>query len=150
MLSIFRTDSTNPDFHTLVKQLDIELAERDGDDHGFYAQYNKIDHIQHVIIIYQNGEAVACGAIKQYAPDIMEVKRMFVPAAYRGQGIASRVLNELEQWSLELGYKQCILETGLKQPEAIRLYEKNHYVKIPNFGQYAGIENSVCFSKLLQ
>jgi GNAT superfamily N-acetyltransferase len=79
----------------------------------------------------------------------MEVKRMYVPLEHRSQGIASLVLQELENWAKELGYKKCILETGKKQPEAIRLYEKCGYKSIPNYGQYAGVENSVCYEKVV-
>ena len=49
--------------------------------------------------------------------------------------------------SIELSCEKCILETGKRQPEAIELYKKNGYRIIPNYGQYAGIENSVCFEK---
>jgi len=68
----------------------------------------------------------------------------------RGKGAASRVLTELERWANELLYKKCILETGKKQPEAIALYKKNGYKLIPNYGQYAEIENSVCFEKVVK
>ena len=149
MITTIRTNSDNRDFIQLVKHLDAELAERDGKDHSFYAQFNKIDKIKHVVVAYEDDEPVACGAIKEYAPGIMEVKRMYTSPESRGKGIASKVLEELESWAFELSYEKCILETGKKQPEAIRLYEKNGYRVIPNYGQYAGIENSVCFEKQL-
>jgi putative acetyltransferase len=72
-----------------------------------------------------------------------------VPETERGKGWASMVLTELEKWALELGTSKLILETGLKQPEAIAFYRKNNYSVIPNYGQYANIENSVCFEKNL-
>ena len=149
MITIIRTNSDNRDFIQLVKHLDAELAERDGKDHSFYAQFNKIDKIKHVVIAYDDEQPVACGAIKEYAPGVTEVKRMYTSPESRGKGIASEVLMELETWASELSYAKCILETGKKQPEAIRLYEKNGYRVIPNYGQYAGIENSVCFEKQL-
>jgi GNAT superfamily N-acetyltransferase len=90
---------------------------------------------------------VGCGAIKEYAPNTMEIKRMYTLPESRGKGIASKVLTELEIWAAELSYEKCILETGKKQPEAIGLYKKNGYKLIPNYGQYAEIENSVCFEK---
>ena len=74
---------------------------------------------------------------------------MFVNPIARKLGVATKVLGELEKWAKELGYKSCILETGKKQPEAIALYEKNGYRSIPNYGQYDGIENSLCFEKKL-
>jgi len=147
MLTFIRTSSTNPDFITIVHQLDTELAEIDGAEHAFYAQYNKIDKIDHVILAYENGLPVACGAIKKYDEFTMEVKRMFTNRAYRGSGFASKVLNELEKWAVEINFKSCVLETGKRQPDAIQLYEKNGYTIIPNYGQYAEVENSICFIK---
>lgn len=149
MYQLKRTDSSDPDFQQLVHELDKDLAIRDGEEHSFFAQFNKIDMIRHVVVGYINGQAVGCGAIKQYAEHTMEVKRMFVDPAFRGKGIASVVLAELEKWTTELGYTICILETGMKQPEAIRLYEKNNYRLIPNYGQYADVESSVCYQKEL-
>lgn len=80
----------------------------------------------------------------------MEVKRMFTSPENRGEGIAGQILVELENWAKEINFEKCILETGKKQPEAIRLYKKSGYVITPNYGQYAGIENSVCFMKHLK
>ena len=149
MLTFLRTNSTHEDFITLVRQLDVELATIDGDEHSFYAQYNKIDKINHVIIAYENELPIACGAIKQFSENAMEVKRMYTLASYRGKGIASGVLIQLEKWAAEMNYSHCILETGIRQPAAIRLYEKNGYLPVPNYGQYAGVENSRCFEKKL-
>jgi putative acetyltransferase len=146
---IIRTNSDNPDFINLVKQLDADLAERDGSEHYFYAQFNKIDKIRHAVVAYDRGVPVSCGAIKQYDDAAMEVKRMYTLPESRGKGLASLVLNALEEWAKELSYTKCVLETGKKQPEAIALYTKNGYVVIPNYGQYEGIENSVCFEKKL-
>ena len=147
MFRIVRTDSENPDFIILVKQLDADLAIRDGSDNAFYSQYNKIDTIKHAVVAYMDNKPVACGAIKQFAPGTMEVKRMFTLPENRGQGSALKILAELEAWAHELSYQTCILETGKRQPEAIALYKKAGYKIIPNYGQYAGIENSVCFEK---
>lgn len=149
MLTFLRTNSTHQDFISLVRQLDIELATIDGDEHSFYVQYNKIDKINHVIIAYENELPIACGAIKQFSENTMEVKRMYTLAPYRGKGTASGVLVQLEKWAAEMNYSHCILETGIRQPDAIRLYGKNGYLPIPNYGQYAGVENSRCFEKAL-
>jgi GNAT superfamily N-acetyltransferase len=149
ILKIVRTSSDNPDFKELVKLLDAELAERDGADHPFYAQYNKIDKIKFAVVAYENGKPVSCGAIKEYSNDTMEIKRMYTLPESRGRGIAVKVLSNLENWTKELSFKKCILETGKKQPEAIALYKKNGYKLIPNYGQYAEVENSLCFKKEL-
>jgi putative acetyltransferase len=147
MIKILRTDNKNHDFIELVKHLDADLAIRDGEDHLFYSRFNTIEKINHVVVAYSEKEAVGCGAFKEYCPGTMEVKRMFVSPPGRNKGIATRILFELETWAAELSYKTCILETGIKQPEAIELYKKNGYTIIPNYGQYAGVQTSVCFEK---
>lgn len=149
MFTCTRTDSTNTDFKMLVNQLDRYLMGINGDDHDFFDQFNKIDNIRHVVVLYLDGQPAGCGAIKEYEPGIMEVKRMFVPPAARGKGLATAVLKELEVWAAELGYEKCILETGDIMPDAIALYKKNGYNSIPNYGQYVGVASSVCFEKHL-
>lgn len=147
MVNIVRTNSDNLDFRELVALLDRDLQIRDGEEHSFYAQFNKIDKIRHVVVAYENEKAVGCGAIKEYAEGVAEIKRMFVRAENRGRGIAGQILAELETWAKELNYSECILETGIKQPEAIRLYQKGGYEKIPSYGQYLNVETSVCMRK---
>lgn len=144
-----RVDYTDKDFQKLVKLLDADLAIRDGDEHAFYHQFNKIDMLKHCIVAYLEDEAVACGAIKAFDEESVEVKRMYTNPQKRKMGLASETLHQLEVWATELGYKKCVLETGTKQPEAIALYEKCGYHRIPNYGQYIGVENSVCFEKEL-
>ena len=147
MIILTRTDSDNPDFISLVKSLDAYLAVKDGNDHQFYSQFNKIDRIKHVVLAYENENPVGCGAIKAFEDDAMEVKRMFVSPESRNKGVATKILAELESWAGEMSYKKCVLETGKRQPDAIALYEKCGYRQIANYGQYIGIENSVCFEK---
>jgi putative acetyltransferase len=147
MIQLSRTDSDNTDFLSLVKLLDADLAKRDGGDHAFYAQFNKTTKLKHCVVAYENEVATGTGALRELSPGIMEVKRMYTAPEARGKGIATKILKELEAWAAELGYKKTVLETGKKQPEAIELYTKNNYIRIPNYGQYAEMENSVCFEK---
>lgn len=147
MIEIVRTDSENEDFVELVRHLDAELAVRDGDDHAFYAQFNKIAKLKHVVLAYEDGKALGCGAIRELDSGDIEIKRMYVPPTSRSKGIATKVLLELENWARELSFTRCVLGTGLKQPEAIHLYEKNGYERIPNYGQYIDVGNSLCFGK---
>lgn len=147
MIKLLRTDSENADFRELAALLDADLAIRDGAEHFFYAQFNKIDSIRRVVLACENENAVGCGALREYKPKIAEIKRMYVREANRGRGIAGQILRELENWAKELNFSQCILETGVKQPEAIRLYGKNGYEKITSYGQYLNVENSICMKK---
>lgn len=150
MIRLLRTDSENKDFIKLIKLLDIYLAEQDGEEHSFYAQFNKIDLIKYVVVAYENHNSIGCGAIKEYESKIMEVKRMYTLPDARGKGIATKLLNELERWAIELSYEKFILETGKRQPEAISFYKKCGYTLIPNYGQYTNAENSLCFEKQLK
>ena len=150
MIRIVRTSSENQDFVRLVSLLDADLAVRDGDDHPFYDRYNKIDKIRYAAVAHEQDKCVSCGAIREFLPGIVEIKRMYTLPEFRGRGIATLILKELEGWAFELSFTKCILETGKKQPEAIRLYRRNGYTEIPNFGPYVNIENSICFEKILR
>jgi GNAT superfamily N-acetyltransferase len=123
------------------------LAERDGADHSFYAQFNTIQKIKYVVLAYEENQHLGCGGIKEFDVGTMEVKRMYVSPEFRGQGIAAKILAELEGWASEMSVTKCVLETGKRQPEAIRLYTKSGYRIIPNYGQYAAMDNSICFEK---
>lgn len=149
MISIRRTNSEDNDFRQLVGQLDKVLAELDGNEHAFYSQFNNIEEIKYAVVVYVDDIPVSCGAIKKFDTESMEVKRMFTLEAYRGRGLAGKVLEELERWTHDLSLTRCVLETGKRQPDAIRLYEKNGYTRITNYGQYIGVENSICFEKKL-
>jgi putative acetyltransferase len=147
MITLTRTTSENPDFQELVTALDIVLEKINGNQHSFFSQFNTIDAIQHVVIAYEEKQAVGCGAIKKYDEGTVEVKRMYVRPEKRGKGIASLIVQELEQWGREMHFQKAILETGKKLPEAVSLYKKNEYKIIENYGQYKNIESSICFGK---
>lgn len=146
---LLRTNSENNDFINLVKMLDAYLKVTDGNEHEFYNQFNKIDALKFVVVIYVDEKAVGCGAIKQFDDDTMEVKRMFVLEEYRNQGLAKKIIQELEIWAKDLNKKKCVLETGKRQKEAVNLYFKCGYEVIDNYGQYKNMENSICFQKTL-
>lgn len=145
-----RTNSKNSDFQQLVLSLDKELAIRDGDEHEFYNQFNGIDLITHVVVCYEGNLPVGCGAIKPFKNDAVEIKRMYTLLDYRGKGVGKSILNELTAWARELDYRRAVLETGVRQPEAIGLYTSQGFERIPNYGQYEGMENSLCFEKVLK
>lgn len=147
MIVILRTDSDNPDFIELVKLLDADLANRDGEEHSFYAPFNTLTKIKYTVVAYENEKPVGCGALKEFGVNTLEIKRMYVSPGSRKSGMATKILSELENWAAELSCTRCILETGKRQPEAIQLYKKSGYRSIPNYGQYAGVDNSLCFEK---
>ena len=148
-MKLVQTNQGSKDFQQLVALLDAELAIRDGDDHAFYHQFNGIESLDHVIIAYDKGQPVGCGAFKARNNQQVEIKRMFVLTAARKKGYASAILTTLETWAAKEGYSEAILETGKAQIEALSFYPKQGYTVIPHFAPYVGVENSVCFSKSL-
>lgn len=148
-LKIIRTTFKNSDFINLVQALDAYLKKTDGEEHDFYNQFNTIDVLKGVVLVYLDEKPVGCGAIKKFDDFSVEVKRMFVSLEKRGNGIAQEILLELQKWTKELGYKKCVLETGIRQTEAVKFYQKNGFQRIENYGQYKGKENSICFEKTL-
>ena len=73
-LNLIRTNSENIDFKNLVKDLDQYLAEIDGEEHSFYAQYNQVSQINHCVILYVDGSPVSCGAFKFFENQTVEIK----------------------------------------------------------------------------
>jgi putative acetyltransferase len=146
MITLTRTTSDNPDFKRLTQLFDDYLVDIDGDEKDFFAQFNQI-HLDHVIVYYENGIGVGCGAFKEYEPKVAEIKRMFVMPEARGKGIAVAILNELEAWAAASGYESTLLETSVKLESAIALYKKSGYQTIENYGQYVGVQSSVCMNK---
>lgn len=149
MIKIVRTNSRHKGFINLVKELDAYLKIVDGEDHSFYNQFNNIDTLQNVVIIYLDNILAGCGAFKSFNDNSVEIKRMYTKPEARNKSIASKILNELELWAKELGFTNTILETGIRQVEAVQFYKKNNYNIIPNYGQYIGVDNSLCFKKEL-
>ncbi len=147
-MQIVRTNSKHPDFQALVKELDSYLAITDGEEHDFYNQFNKIEKLDHVLVLYRNEQAAACGGMKKWKRG-MEIKRMYCKETFRRRGYSTAILSHLENWSMELGAEYCLLETGKRQKEAIAFYQALGYHKIPNYGPYNGVENSLCFKKAM-
>jgi putative acetyltransferase len=149
MNQLIKTTSDNPDFRLLVAQLDAHLAGIYGEEQDFFTQHNKVDAIKHVVVVYLEDEPVGCGGIKAYSDTEMEIKRMFVQPEQRGQGIASDILTVLESWAKEMGYAETILETLVVKESVIAMYARNGYALVPNYGQYIGVDSSVCMRKAI-
>ncbi|MGG9961222.1 nitrate reductase associated protein [Ferruginibacter sp. SUN106] len=147
--TIKRTTSNDSNFQWLIKQLDHELWNELQEDQAQYDQYNKVPDLNTVVVVYINDQPAASGCFKKYNTDTVEVKRMFVVKEHRGKGLSKLVLNELENWAMEEGFKYAILETSIHFIPATTLYKKSGYKIIPNYDQYEGLEESVCMKKEL-
>lgn len=149
MLSITRCTGQDEPFRALITALDEELNERYGAQMEFFGQYNHSSDVTTALVAWIDGERAGCGCFKPYSDNTVEMKRIFVPKRFRGRGIARAVMAELEAWARELGYAVAILETGILQPEAIRLYEAAGYERIPNYPPYENVAESVSYRKML-
>jgi len=149
-IEFIRTTNDHADFRQLVNALDDDLYLRNGEAQLQYRRYNQIDHINHVILVYADGKPVGCGCFKRFDNETIEIKRMFVLPEMRGKQLAAQLLQKLEQWAIDEGYCNAVLETGLRQVEAIRLYTRAGYSLTQNYGQYIGMEDSICYRKELK
>lgn len=140
----------DPAFLALVAELDAFLAVTDGEEHGFYRQFNGADTLDYAAVAELDGRAVGCGALREKTSARVELKRMFVAEAARGTGVAQVVLAALETEARARGYAEVVLETGLRQVAAVRLYERAGYARMAeNYAPYQAMTNSVCFAKAL-
>ena len=149
MIELKKTNSDNEEFRKLIGELDKELWSRYADTQAVYDQYNKIENNQNVILAYKDGLAVGCGCFKKYDDSSVEIKRMYVKPEYRGQKVGALILETLEKWAAELNISTTVLETGIKQTEAIHLYTKSGYIVIENYGPYKNMPESICMQKQL-
>ena len=150
MTVFIRTTSTDPDFRKLIYALDEDLYQRNGEAQLQYRQYNQVDLINHVVVVYFEGKPVGCGCYKRFDDQTVEMKRMFVLPEMRGKQLAAQMLQKLEKWAVEEGNTAAVLETGHRQVEAIRLYTVAGYSLTENYGQYVGMEDSICYRKELK
>jgi GNAT superfamily N-acetyltransferase len=101
------------------------------------------------VVAWLDAAAVGCGGLRRYADGVAELKRMYVAPPWRGRGVARAVLARLEARAAELGYRRLLLETGLRQPEAMALYASAGYEAIEPYGYYRSSPLSRCFGKSL-
>ena len=149
MLTLTRCNGADPTFVALTQALDRELGERYGAQMDFYGVFNLSSDVEHALYAAQDGVPVGCGCFKPFSEGTVEMKRVFVHSSQRGKGIAREMMRSLETWARELGYCTAVLETGILQPEAIRLYEAAGYERIPNYPPYEGVAESICYRKAL-
>ncbi|MGW4035414.1 GNAT family N-acetyltransferase [Streptomyces sp. NPDC004778] len=140
----------HPDAVVLRARQRAEMAERYGTpDSESGSAPSASDIAVFVVARAADGTAVGCGGLRALDARTGEVKRMFVVPDRRGTGVAPAVLAALEQWAQARGWTRLRLETGPAQPDAVRFYTRSGYRRIPNFGAYARVPDSLCFERLL-
>ena len=149
MLQLNRTTASDPDFQYLVHALDQELLILYGEEQKFFQEHNQIGLSAKVIVAYYQNQPVACGCFRPTGSTCIEIKRMFTKPEMRNQGLAKKILNALEVWAIEENVERVILETGVKQPEAVAAYTKSGYKVIEDYGPYVNNASSICMEKFL-
>jgi putative acetyltransferase len=149
MLELKHTDRDDPSFLALVELLDRELWARYPETQAGYSAFNQIACGAYVVVATEAGAPAGCACLRDLGEGRLELKRMYVRPERRRSGLASAILRDLEAWARSCGAREIVLETGVKQPEAIRMYEKSGYLRIPSYGEYAGLAGSVCMAKRL-
>ena len=110
------------------------------------------------LVAFLDGQPVACGGwrtLSHFAEgdevpvpeDVAEIKRMYAVPEVRGTGIAAELLAALEDSARASGMHRVVLETGERQPEAIKLYTKQGYTRIANYGHYRDEPDCVSFGR---
>lgn len=148
MINIQPVSAKSTDLRDLIRALDDDLLLRYPSEQIYRLNLDD-PQLQDVVFVvaYLNQQPVGCGAIRKLDEQYTELKRFFVHSAYRRQGIAGALLNELEQHAKQTGFTAIRLETGAAQPEALAFYEQNGYIAIERFGEYTDDESSLCYEK---
>ncbi len=135
-------DPTDPDLVALLGATVADLRER-------YPDYSPDPVVadSEYFVARVDGVPVGCVGLRDIGGGCGEIKRMFVASAGRRRGIASRLVAALEERAAQRGLSSVVLETGIRQPEAIALYFAIGYTPIEQFGEFAMSPLSRCFGK---
>ena len=147
---IRKTQWSDPDAMALREAQRVEIEVRYGTPDSEPGPAPTALDITAFFVAYDDADQpVGCGALRELPGNEAEVKRMFAASSHRGTGVSSAILLELERFGREQGWSRLILETGDRQPDAIRFYEREDFTRIANFGYYADSQHSICFEKPL-
>jgi GNAT superfamily N-acetyltransferase len=140
-----------PPAQTLIAQLQEEYVRRYGgpDTTPVETAEFAAPNGRFVVGYDDDDQPVAMGGIRLIAEEVAEIKRMYVVPSARRHGLGRCVLARLEQLALDVGARRVVLETGRRQPEAMRLYESCGYARIDGFGHYRDEPDSVSYGKSL-
>ena len=149
-IRIKREDVTSPTAADLITALNAELKKQYPEEGATHFRLDPEEIVEGrggFFIAYADAKPVGCGAIRKLNADTAEIKRMFVVPEARGKGLSKQILSALEQEGRRLGVRRIVLETGDRQIEAVALYERAGFTRIPLFGEYLNSPLSVCMAK---
>lgn len=141
-----KTAPSDPDFMSLVHELDLALSQMTGDSGaGSFSPAAFNTTTEGCIVIYHHSTPVACGVFRYHADQVCELKRMYS----KQPGAGTYLLQQLERDAMSKGYRRAILSTRQVNTRAINFYKHNGYLASEAYGKYVGLERSSCFSKTL-
>ena len=141
---------SSADVQRLIAELNAELSARymDPSANHFELDESEVSGDNGVMLVARvDGQARGCVAVRRLDEFSGELKRMYVAPTGRGMGIGAALLDAIADRAQQLGMFRLLLETGPKQPEAVRLYERDGFQQVPPFGKYVHSPMSICMSK---
>jgi putative acetyltransferase len=141
---------TDPGAAALREAQRVELEARYGSPDSEPGPAPNAADITAFFVAYDDcDQPIGCGGLRQIPGNEAEVKRMFVAPSHRGTGVSRAILLELERFGRGRAWSRLVLETGDRQPDAVRFYEREGFIRIPNFAYYTESEHSLCYEKPL-
>lgn len=151
-MKVERADILSLEAQELIRRLDAELTARypeEGATH-FRIDAAEVAPGRGGFFVARAEVLLGCGAIRRLEDDRAEVKRMFVVPEARGRGVGKAILDALVGEARALGAARVVLETGIRQGEALALYERAGFTRIAPWGEYvASADTSICMMKRL-
>jgi GNAT superfamily N-acetyltransferase len=151
-LTVRRFDILSPAAQSLIDALNAELSGRypeEGACHFRLDPDEVADGQGSFLIASRAGKPIGCGAVRRIEERTGEIKRMYVSPEERGRGVGRAILAALEAEAKTLGISRLVLETGVRQSEALALYQRAGFSRIAPFGEYVECPLSVCMAKQL-
>lgn len=146
-MEIIEVPPTDPRLAPLVGAMRVELDALYPEEIDF--AHPTVKEAARFLLVLAGGAAIGCCAVQPLDGGEAELKRMYVDPAWRGRGIARRLMPEAEALAVRVGARRFKLETGIRQPEAVAVYERAGFTRIPNYPPYDRWELSVCYAKPL-
>ncbi len=149
---IKRAELDSEDAIELIEKLNAELTERYPEEGATHFRLDAAEVVPGrgvFLVVYLDGEPVGCAALRRLDSADAELKRMYVDGCVRGRGYGRMLLTAIEAEANALGVSRIVLETGVRHPEALGLYESAGFGRIEAFGEYVGSLLSVCMAKEL-